>query len=249
MPPMDPPAAGRGHPGDGVPVIVTTEDAIFLDGVKVCDLPSLADQARSGTGATCKHERAEKDLFIRALSSAAPPVEQSEAPRPIRLSFDRRTPYRTMIEVIFTSGQIGFGPYELSVSAAGGLVLTGTSRFPNLQEASRHFCEIAIHQDAIVVTVSKKPAGTACRPLGHSSILRLAEHHDFAQLSRCLRQVRSSYDDLYSSAVVAPEAATPAETVLRVMSVVYCASDTCLSGRGDHSERFFENVNFKVMHL
>lgn len=109
---------------EGVQVIVT-KTQILLDDNKVLNLPSRESMTQTGVGASNKRN-GPNDLYITPLGNALSKARETD--KAVRqqkgkdasvseamIIADRTTPYRLLIEVLFTLGQNEFGKYHLMV--------------------------------------------------------------------------------------------------------------------------------------
>ncbi|MRG91642.1 ExbD/TolR family protein [Polyangium spumosum] len=114
-----------GEPSDeGVLVVVSkTQILVGDESTAVVSLPSREQMAQSGIDA--KHKRSgPNDLYIVPLANALQHAREVDkavraakgldpSTSEARIVADRTTPYRTLIEVLYTLGQSEFGKYHL----------------------------------------------------------------------------------------------------------------------------------------
>lgn len=109
---------------EGVQVIVT-KTQILLDDNKILNLPSRESMTQTGVGASNKRN-GPNDLYITPLGNALSKARETDKVVRQRkgkdssvsealIIADKTTPYRLLIEVLFTLGQNEFGRYHLMV--------------------------------------------------------------------------------------------------------------------------------------
>lgn len=150
---------------------------------------------------------------------------------PIRIDFERTTPFRLVGEVLFTAGQFAPSPWEvrrLDAPTHATAITAGVPRGPG-----------ALGLTAIVVRdgLSLKAIGgniaTGCKDTGPGvAILRSNGVQDTESLKRCLARLKKEVPEIASerSIVVTASPDIPFEELLDVVEAV----------KGEHSELFPE---------
>ena len=116
-------AAHAGANADGVPVTIS-KTQILLDNRQVLKLPGRESLVQAGVGA--QYKRGPNELYVVPLGNQAQEARrvdralleaQGKDPSMSQaiIIADRTTPFRLLIEVLFTLGQNEFGKYHLMV--------------------------------------------------------------------------------------------------------------------------------------
>jgi hypothetical protein len=115
----------RGEPSQEGVVVTVSKSQILVGDTKVLSLPSRESMVQTGAGATNKRN-GPNDLYIAPLGNALQAARKTDKmvrqKRGLDPSMseavviaDQTTPYRLLVEVLFTLGQTEFGKYHLMV--------------------------------------------------------------------------------------------------------------------------------------
>ena len=238
------------------------EHALWLDGIKICELPPLQEQAKVGAGTACKVQGKESHLYLDRLGRVLPPLGQAGALHQAEVALDPRTPYRVLLEVLFTLGQRGVQSETVIVpDGARGDRLTysyvmpsyelGPSPTPRLvvilkQAGTSLRLEAGTMFDTHVTSI-----GPGCAE-GDGVTLPSSNPVDYGALVRCVltlqgrvraRTVPGGSLD-YAELIAAYD--LPALSILRVVSALSCGSETCLRTSLDAGPTLLSHVDFGV---
>ena len=119
----------RTQPSDEGVVVTVSKSQILVADDRVVTLPSRESMAQTGVGARNKRS-GPNDLYIVPLGNALQAARKTDklirqakgldpAASEAIIVADETTPYRLLIEVLFTLGQNEFGKYHLMVMQAG----------------------------------------------------------------------------------------------------------------------------------
>ncbi len=128
-----PTSSVKTQPSDEGVVVTVSKTQILVGDDRVLTLPNRESMAQTGVGALSKRS-GPNDMYIVPLGEALKSARRTDklvrqakgldpASSEAIIVADRTTPYRLLIEVLFTLGQSEFGKYHLMVvqgSSAGG---------------------------------------------------------------------------------------------------------------------------------
>jgi hypothetical protein len=233
----------------GVPVVVVTETALLLDGVKLLDLPSREEQVASGVGAAAKR-LGPADLQITVLVAALEKVKR-EPQRPLeRLEcrFAPTMPYRLIMEILFSSKIAGFDRSLVSApaSSAGPAVSLEIAAPRRKSDPLAQPPALALYaiRDGFNFQLKRRQVGKGCQ-FGPGVVTSLDDAHAYETLADCVREIRrtDAIDGEPIGAVVA-NPGIPASTVLYLASTLHCGRRVC--GHDGSSAILYSPIYFSV---
>lgn len=203
--------------------IELTLGMLSLDGKKLLDLPSLDEQQNGGFDAQWK-ANGPNDLLVVPLSKAL-----GAAPRRavLEVRLAPETPYRMMIETMFTAHKSGFETTHLSTTEsrhAPALDFVyhgpkGTGPQPPLGVS------VFIVGDGLSIKLKGGNVGPGCSGIGIAG-LAVPGSTNFVELSSCLHAQRASLD-AHPSGTVTANPSVPVWHVLSVVHVLRCGQRAC----------------------
>lgn len=225
-------------PPDVAVTVIVSKNEIRLgdDDAPVVALSGYDALAKGGIDV--RHKRkGEADLFIVPLGSRLEAVRLAlggDAPHDAIVIADPQTPYRVLVEVLYTLGQVAFSKYHLMVMKPTGddvgssPPLKKVGELPNLARVVPFPARAADSLDLTVIISSggyalKTSAGgvaPGCRGLGGGiSIPRSAGLYDADGLARCAQRLKRIAPDETQVTIVA-ENAIPYWLVVETVDVL-----------------------------
>ncbi|MBW2454611.1 MAG: hypothetical protein JRI68_08875 [Deltaproteobacteria bacterium] len=247
---------------DGI-ILIISKSAILLgeEGEPVLSLPGREEQIRTGVAATSEGGTA-GSLLIPSLAKRVAAAADHRRKRHLakwRAPFggtaeavvvaDPETPYRVVLEVLYTLGQSKVGRYHLMVMKRAGEVQAdaGTPtpvRAPTPPPAGppleairgKKNLALAAHIDAAGITLRTSAGSIAsgCNELGSSvTVPRKGERHDWSALASCLQRIKAVHPTDTSS-VLSADYGIPYRVIIQLMDEL----------RGVRGQELFPNTNF-----
>ncbi len=170
--------------------VVIAEREITLQGTKVMDLP--ADRS---AGADAKDKRSGKnDLYLVPLASACA-NDGGLAVKSIVIDVDDTTPYRLLIEVLFTLGQCGFERWDLRRRGHAEILPITPPRALAAHEAPPNSAfTLFLVEDGISIKTSGGNVAPGCNDVGPGlSIPKRDGAQDHAALGACVRKLKTQF--------------------------------------------------------
>jgi biopolymer transport protein ExbD len=232
-------------------VVVVSTSAILLDGTQILRLPSRAELVVAGVEAKHKRGGNRNDLYIVTLGDALLAIRASDktarhgALNSATVVADPSTPYRLLLEVLFTLGQSEFGGYHLMALGATGSTRSTTP--PSLAKAYEGqpgsggalTLKVWITDAGIAVKTSAGNVAPGCTREGPGLTLpRTDAGHDLEGLSACAERLKGARPELSEEreVLLAANASIDFATTLSVMDA--------LRERG--GKELFPDVHFGV---
>ena len=213
-------------PKRGIEVKAT---AVLLDGVKVLDLLPLAEQAKLGVEARFKAQ-GPYDLLIVPLVAAlkrraAPPDEQANG---LKVELAAETPYRVMVEVLFSVGQGGAGKLRLSTRAPGSpRLIELDTELPTAMDGSNGYAAFFLVHDGISIKFNGRNVTPGCDAFGAGVAIPTGDGYDLPGVVACIRRLNSEPSVAVEDARVFANPGVPAVTVLQLANTVRCGEPSC----------------------
>jgi hypothetical protein len=222
-----------------------TTTAILLDGSQVLGLSSLSEQARVGIDAHFK-AKGPNDLLIVPLHAA---LSQRKAPTQVprdslSIELAEKTPYRTMIEVLYTAGQAGASKLNLLVRPASSsrpLALDTEVPQPWLGQGG---AAIFLVSDGISIKFAGGNVAPGCNDAGPGLAIPKRDGYDLPSFVACFRRVNTAISTPVDHAVITANPGVPALQILQAGNAVRCGEPSC-EGR-KLGFPFVERVTFGV---
>ncbi len=232
---------------DEVITVKITKTTLLLEETPLLDLPPRDELVASGLPARYKRT-GPNELFVVPLADALTKARNARKPEapPFReaiVAADPSTPYRLLVEVLYTLGQSKFGRYHL-------LVLGEQKREPPFSEAPLgprlsldhtkplHLAAF-ITDDGVSLKTSSAYLATGCRALGKGNkditIPKRGAQHDLSALSACARRIKVEFRS-ENEVTIAANPGIDFQTVVDVM-------DALRVGQG---EDLFPDVHFGI---
>lgn len=225
--------------------VQVTTAAILVDEVKVVELLSLDEQARVGVDAS--HKRlGPNDLLIVPLASVLSrrALSAPEKGGGLGIELAPATPYRVMMEVLYTVGQAGPSKLQLSVPASGSKrALLFETELPR-DMGSGEGLKIYVIRDGVSVKFQNRNVAPGCEGFGNGVAVPKHDDYDLPSLVACLRRINADPSTAADDGLVIANPGTAARTVLEVASTVRCGQPTC-DGR-QLGLPFVQRVSFGV---
>ncbi len=244
---------------DGI-ILVISKSAILIgpEGEPVLRLPSREELIRTGVAATSPGGTA-GSLLIPSLAKRVAAAVHHARKRDLakwRPPFggtaeavvvaDEETPYRVVVEVLYTLGQSKVGRYHLMVMKGAGqakpdggapTLPTAPPAGPPLQAiGGKKNLALSAHIDGegITLRTGTDTIASGCNELGSSvTVPKKDDQHDWGALASCLQRIKAVYPTDTSS-VLSAEFDTPYRIVIRLMDEL----------RGLRGQELFPNTNF-----
>jgi hypothetical protein len=202
-------------------------NAILLDGSQVLELSSLSEQARVGIDAQFK-ANGPNDLVIAPLYAALWQRKGStQEPRgSLRIELAAETPYRTMIEVLYTAGQSEVHKYNLLVRTAGSsrpLALDIGEPQPRQGQSAAIF----LVNDGISIKFPGGNVAPGCNGLGPGLAIPKRDGYDLPAFVACFRRLNTASSPPVDQAVVVANSGVPALQVAQAANAIRCGEPSC----------------------
>jgi hypothetical protein len=233
------------------PVVKVTETEVAVDGKRLLQLDSLDEQALRGVDARFK-ARGPNDLAIVPLVTALAErrARAAQGSDPLAIELAPRTPYRLMMEIIFSADQGGARRFLLSMPAAGahpsiefesetpGSVLeaskpagpalsaSGAASAVPQREPSTYIA-ILIARDGFSLKFQGGNVAPGCEALGAGLAVPKRDGYDLPGLVACLKRVNSEPAVAVRDGIVAANPGVEVATVLEVASTLRCGEPSC----------------------
>lgn len=233
--------------------------ALFLNEQKLCTLPPLADQPTLGMGHECKQSHGARDFTVDSLAAKIPHADVNWPAQDVRVYFASATPYRLMVETLFTLGQHEVARETLWARDASGALMAYELEPPSARGSSTAAVRmtsplvVRIRSDGLSLSLenpdhSEVPIGRDCEPGPGVTIPKLRAEHDYAALSACVRQLKGKiHEDVMGSATkLSASSDETAATVMRVIGALTCGSETCLRIGSAPSEPLLGKISLAV---
>jgi hypothetical protein len=224
-----------------------TTNAVLLDGSQVLALSSLDEQARLGIDAKFK-PKGPNDLLIvplhAALSQRKAPMQDARNSLGIELAPE--TPYRTMVEVLFTANEAGADKLDLLVRTAGSskpLVLDTVAPKPWQGQGG---AAIFLVNDGISIKFPGGNVAPGCNGVGPGLAIPKRDGYDLPAFVTCFRRLNTASAPPVDHAVVVANPGVPALQILQAANAVRCGEPSC-EGR-QLGFPFVGSVTFGVPH-
>lgn len=182
----------RSPPPQGVPIVVVSRRAIHLDrGPMLVPLPADPDARRHGVDARYKRS-GPKDLVVAPLADALRAQRGTEA----AFAFDAATPFRLVVETLFTATQVEKTTFHLLVAHGEGLAaipLRPPRRAGDLPDGPASLgLTVLLVTDGIGLKARGGNVMPGCSDVGPGlSFPRVAGKHDYAGLQGCVAKLRA----------------------------------------------------------
>jgi len=237
-------SVGKDTVSDEGTIVIISRTAILLgeEGKPIVKLPAREQLVKSGVGA--EHKRSgTNDLYILPLVKAMKVTGSSEA----IVVADATTPYRLLVEVLYSLGQAGIGRYHLMVMKKSDPTIKPWTE-PEPQAVPRKPSLPAIRgKTPLGLTVAISPTGidlntkagslaTGCQKLGPSlTVPKRGNDYDYRALLSCLVHVKSEYPK-ETRATITATAEIEHRYVIRVVALL----------TGTKSQPLFSATSFKA---
>ncbi len=249
-----------GDPRDDAIILVISTSAMLVgdEGEPVLKMPSRAEQIRSGI-ATQSEGGKPGSLLIEPLSQRLQRIVELERKRRLAswrtagdstgeavVIADEATPYRVLLEVLYTLGQSGIGRYHLMAmkgteeqaaekkEPAPLDLPSATPPFEALRSPRALALTVLIGEAGIAIKTRAGAIASGCRELGPSvTIPKQQTHHDFNALATCLGRIKREFPK-ETGVVISAAYDTPYWLVLQVMDEL----------RGLRGQTLFPNAQF-----
>jgi len=180
--------------------IRVTERHVLLGQTAVVSLPPLEVMKVDGTGAKVK--RTANDLHILPLADE---LERKRANRNTALLYvDANTPFRVLIEVLFTLGQSGVERFVLAASSPGPSqpeTVKGWLTFAPSKENPPGVFLVLLVNYGFAIKLLGRNVGPGCAGNDPGvAVAKVDGHYDYAGFSRCITSLRSSPEALATNA-------------------------------------------------
>jgi hypothetical protein len=226
--------------------IVITTTAVSLDGARLFELPPLAEQAQGGAGASLK-ARGPNDLEIVPLKNALQrrPAFADEQSSGMRVELAAETPYRTMIEVLFTLGQSKISSATLSMRTPGSKrPIEIYADFPRaLSERGESMAFFLVH-DGIKIKFHGRNIAPGCSDAAEGVAVPKRDDYDLAGLVACIRALNVEAYGVAEDSIILANPGEPVLNVLQVASAARCGEPSC-EGRQPGSP-FMRRTSFGI---
>lgn len=237
--------AEKDHEPEAVTVLVTRKQlSIGGDAVPVATFPEGL-RALAATGLPASYKRGgPNDLFLpdlgngltfwHAAAQASARARGAEAAElAVAVLADASTPYRVLMEVLYTAGQSELGRFEFAVRAADGSLQWLVSRSPTMPSRSLDPRALAL---SVLVTdagfsVHARGGNVApgCDSVGPGVTMpKIAEAYDHRGLTACLRKIKdlvpAAKDETEVTLTAAP--AIEFQTIVSTMDTLKGTAET-----------------------
>ena len=177
----------------GIPTVIVSRSEISIEGGSL-RVPLSADRS---AGVDAKYKTSSSDLYISSLADALGAAKPSSDA--FAFAFDASTPYRVVVEVLFTAGQVGVMQYHLLMDREG--VVGALQTFPPRMD------EYPPGEQPLSFTVILKPGGAVlkmrdnvvvpgCTALGRGvSVPKRRGAYDLEQLRWCAMHLRDTHPE------------------------------------------------------
>jgi hypothetical protein len=213
-------------PKRGVEVKTT---AVLLDGVKVLDLLPLAEQAKVGVEARFKAQ-GPNDLGIVPLMAALKlrGARSDEQANGLKIELAAETPYRVLVEVLFSVGQGGVGKLRLSTRAPGSpRVIELDSALPTTMDGPSEYAAFFLVRDGIAIKYRGRNVAPGCDAFGGGVAIPNGDGYNLPGVVACLRRLNSEPSAAVEDAQVVANPGVQALTVLQLANTVRCGEPSC----------------------
>lgn len=196
--------------------LVIEADRITVRGTKVVDLP--ADRT---LGVDPKDKRSGKnDLYIVPLAAVYAPDAGRTHDGAITIDVDDTTPYRLLIEVLFTLGQSELGRWELRRRGHAEALPLSAPRYDATTALHTSPLTIIVQPEGVALKLNGTNVGTRCALVGGGlAVPKRDDKHDTAALDACLRAMKPPGQP-NDAVVVTANPAVPFAEVWVVLAVV-----------------------------
>jgi len=208
-----------------------TEREILLDGVKLVELGTLAEQAKSGVNERFKR-RGPNDLEIVPLSAALDRRRIQIPGDRVRIELAEATPYRIVVEVMYSAGQSGVTAMQLFIPASPphtAIELDAELPTKPRTEPSAVFFPLG---DGIKIKHREHNVVPGCQSYGAGTAVPNSDGYDLKAFATCWKYLNSSNPDLtVRDGIVAANPGVQALDVLRIANVARCGEPSCTGRR------------------
>lgn len=233
------------------PVVKVTETEVAVDGKRVLPLDSLDEQALRGADARFK-ARGPNDLALVPLVTALTErrAQAAQGSDPLAIQLAPRTPYRLMLEIIFSADQSGARRFLLSTPAAeahpsidfesetprsvyeaskpAGPALSasgGASAVPPRDPST--YIGVFIVRDGFSLKVHGGNVAPGCEAVGAGLAVPKRDGYDLPGLVACLRRINSDPAVAVRDGIMVANPGVEVATVLEVASTLRCGERSC----------------------
>jgi hypothetical protein len=208
---------------DLLPLITVTKADLLVGDAVVAKVPP----GSLGFEAAQKRDGNRKALQVVPLLDALSPLrKESPTATGARLLIDKATPYRTTLEVFFTTARAGFTTYDFVVAGKSGerSVHIGTPTAADRKAARAGTAPpslaVVVKPDAIMLSVGAMTIGQGCTKGGTgAAVARPAGQAELDTLVSCTGQLRSMSPEWAAMTTVQLSAADEVDTQ-EVLSVI-----------------------------
>jgi hypothetical protein len=211
---------------DGALEVRVSERSLRVGGVEVLRLPPLAEQSSAGVGREAKR----KELYVPALEDSL--KRAGPAKSNVVLFIDRKTPFRPIVEIVFTLGQAGVERlvFATSLPEAKGPG-AGFKLDASVRGKSGAF-NVFVVEAGFSVKDRGRNVAPGCGGRGDGlAVPRSSGGYDFPALTRCLRSLRQAprdpsdtSDDAHGFVLSGP--GTRYDDLLRTIAALHTAGVT-----------------------
>jgi hypothetical protein len=253
------------------PVVRVTEAEVTVDGKRVLGLDSLEEQAVRGVNAQFK-ARGPNDLEVVPLVEALRRrrTQGTQWSKPLAIELDPRTPYRVMMEVLFSAHQGGADRFLLSTPAAGAhpsvefesaapLPMPKVSKpaepsptssgaataLPERSRDASSHAGVFIVRDGVSLKFQGRNVMPGCKEFGAGVAIPKGDGYELPALVACLKRLNSDPTLAVRDAWVAANPGVEVATVLAIASTLRCGEPSC-HGR-QLGLPFIQEVTFGVL--
>lgn len=228
------------------PVVRVTEAELTVDDKRLFGLDSLEAQATRGIDAQFKAQ-GPNDLVIKPLVTALTQrrAQGTQSTEALTVELAPRTPFRILIEVLFSAERGGATRFSLSMPAAGGHAPNELESEPPRQlGASPASILVYIITDGFSVKFNGRNVAPGCEGHGPGIAVPQRTGYDLAGLVACLKRLNSDPAVAVLDAVITANPGLEVVTLLEVASTLRCGKPRC---RGQQlGLPFVQRVTFGV---
>jgi hypothetical protein len=237
------------HAPEAVTVLVTRKQLLVGgDPIPIATFPDGV-RALAATGLPARYKRSgPDDLYLPELgnsltywhdraAASARARDASASDLAVAVLADASTPYRILLEVLYTAGQVGFARYEVAVRAADGSLRWLTPRPPpwrtrwrqDPREARALSLAVGVDDAGYWVRVRGRHIAPGCAALGPgSTVPKVAEAYDDRGLTACARKLKalSPWANEDTDVVLSASPAIDIKTIASTMDALRGTADT-----------------------
>lgn len=207
-----------------------TEREILLDGEKLVGLGTLAEQAK-GVAERFKR-RGPNDLEIVPVLAA---IERRQMRIPddhIRIELAESTPYRVVVEVMYSAGQGGVKAMQLFIPASSLHPAIDVDVELPTKAGTESSAAFHVLKEGIKMKFDGSNITPGCGSRGPGVAVPNRDGYDLQAFATCLKRLNSLDPELMvREGIVAADARVPALDVLRIANVARCGEPSCTGRR------------------